>query len=177
MGSRRSLVLALLLASCDWGVPADLTGEQEREVERNLLDSVPIPAYPVGADLGGEVTYLGLDASPVPVVPGARLVLVHYFRVADIVFDWDVFVHLVHGGRSRLVNADHVPVGGLYPAWRWKKGQIVRDEQVVTLPADVEGSLKVYVGLFRGRERIEIRSGPGDRLSRVLAATLPVGEP
>jgi hypothetical protein len=119
------------------------------------------------------VTYLGLDASPSPVRPGQTLTLVHYWRVDDILFDWDVFIHLHPRGGQRF-NGDHVPVAGLHPIARWKKGQIVRDAHTVEIPDDVEEEIQVLVGMYRGPGRIEVLSGPSLPDDRVIAAVLPV---
>ena len=169
-------VVLLSTAGCRWGAPEPLTDGQRSVVEANLLDRVPETQYRVMADLGGEVTYVGLDADPVPVVPGRPLSLVHYWRVDRLVFDWEVFVHVVPTAGAARINGDHVPVSGLHPASRWERGQIVRDEHEVEIPATVTGSVSVLVGLWHGSRRIEVESGPEDVDGRVIAATLPVGK-
>jgi hypothetical protein len=172
--SSRWPLVALLAAGCSIYDAPVLDGEERARVEANLLERVPPMRHEVGADLGGEVTYLGLDAHPLPVRPGGTLTLVHYFRVERLLFDWELFVHLDRtDGRGRI-NADHVPVDGLLPARRWRRGWIVRDEHTVDLPGTLREELVVYVGLYRGQERLEVREGPRDDGDRVRAAVLAV---
>lgn len=175
---RRSLTAtAAVLCACSWGEPEPLDADQRQVVERNLLSGLPTPHYRVNADLDGEVTYLGLDASPDPARPGEPLTLVHYMQVQDIIFDWEMFVHVQPRKGAGLVNADHVPIHGLFPSSRWRKGQILRDEHVLQVPPGARGELQVLVGLYHGTGRIPVASGPADDQGRVVAAHIVLEEP
>ncbi len=167
-------IFAAALAGCRWDPHTPLTQAEQARIDASLLGVVPVVGHPVGADLGGEITYVGLDAGPV--VPGGTLTLVHVFEVTGLVFDWDLFVHVDtdQGGR---INADHVPVDGLLAPMLWKPGQIVRDEHRVVLPDELGRRVKVYVGFYRGDQRLVVRSGPQDGANRLLAAELPVTGP
>jgi hypothetical protein len=142
----------------------------------NLLSSPPSPRYPVNADLDGKVIFIGLDADPLPADAGKDLRLTQYFKVLASPGDgWRTFTHLEGPGKQNFVNADHDPVDGHYPVGSWKPGDIIRDVHTVRVP---EGwsfpVLEVYVGLWRGGERMPIKSGPHDAEGRVLAAAIPV---
>jgi hypothetical protein len=88
---------------------------------------------------------------------------------------WRIFVHLNGPNKQGFINADHKPIGGRYPATRWKPGEIIRDEHGVTLPSGYkESKVMVFAGLWKGKLRMKV-TGPKDAENRVLAATLPVG--
>ncbi|HVZ86800.1 MAG TPA: carbohydrate-binding family 9-like protein [Polyangia bacterium] len=144
--------------------------------KQNLLSAPPAPRYPVNADLDGKVVFLGLDADPLPVEAGKDLKLTQYFKVVASPGDgWRTFTHLEGPGKQNYVNADHAPVDGKYPVSAWKPGDIIRDIHTVRIPDGWSFPVvEVYVGLWRGAERMPIRTGPHDAEGRVLAASIPV---
>jgi hypothetical protein len=92
--------------------------------------------------------------------------------------DWRIFTHVQGTGGGGFVNLDHVPMRGKYPVSRWRAGDIVRDEQTFQLPASWNSSsVDVYVGLWRGNERMPVKSDRNDKQNRVLAATVPMKVP
>jgi hypothetical protein len=152
------------------------TADDLASAKANLLTTPPSPRYPVNADLDGKVLFLGIDADPVPVEAGKDLKLTQYFKVVAPPGDgWRTFTHLEGPGKQNYVNADHTPVEGKYPVSAWKAGDIVRDVHTVRVPDGWSfPALEVYVGLWRGAERLPVKSGPHDAEGRVLAASLPV---
>ena len=171
----RAPFVALALLSCVEQTPDTPTKEDLRLIAQNVLKEAPKARYPVSAELEDKVVYLGLDA-PESVAPGRAIKLVHYWKVVRAVADdWKVFVHLNGTGRQGYVNADHAPIKGRYPVARWKAGEIIRDEHSVTLPRGWKADqVEVYVGLWRGADRMKIAKGPSDGKGRVLAARIPI---
>ena len=56
-----------------------------------------------------------------------------------------------------------------------RDGQIIRDEHTIRLPPTwAHDKMKVYVGIWRGNERMPVLSGEKDPEGRLLAATIPV---
>ena len=151
------------------------TKEDEDFVKRNLLASDPSPQYATHADLDGKVEYLGLDVTPNPAEPGKDVHLTHYWKVKASLGDgWRLFTHVGGPNKQGFINVDHGPVSGKYPVSRWKKGDIIRDQHSFRLPPGwAFTSFNVYVGLWRGHERMAIKSGPKDE-DRVLAGSVPV---
>jgi hypothetical protein len=151
------------------------TKEDEDFVKRNLLASDPTPQFATRADLDGKIEYLGMDAAPNPAEPGKEIHLTHYWKVKSALGDgWRLFTHVGGPNKQGFINIDHGPVSGKYPVSRWKKGDIIRDQHSFRLPPGwAFSSFNVYVGLWRGHERMAIKSGPRDE-DRVLAATVPV---
>ncbi|MBN2495028.1 MAG: hypothetical protein JXR96_10590, partial [Deltaproteobacteria bacterium] len=170
-----TLLLALLASGCvgqDTGRPS---ADDLQVIADNVLREAPGKMrFAVGARLEDRLTYLGLDTDKASVRPGGRLELTHYWQVLRPVTGWKVFVHLNDPSQQRFINADHVPIGGRYPAGMWKPGEIVRDTHSVSVPPDWSApEIVIYAGLWRGDERMEVE-GPQDEHSRILAARIPV---
>lgn len=170
------LACALIFNACVEQDNDKPTAEDLKAVKSNILTAAPAPKYPVNADLEGKVVYLGMDVEPATAVPGKELKLVHYWKsVASPGEGWKVFTHIEGPNHQGFINADHGPVGGKYPVGQWKAGEIIRDEQTITLPATwTHDALLVYTGVWRGPTRLTVKSGPSDGSGRVLAATIPV---
>ena len=151
------------------------TKEDEEFVKKNLLVSDPTPKFATHADLDGKVEYIGLDVSPVPAEPGKDIHLTHYWKVKTAPGEgWRQFTHVGGPNKQGFINIDHGPIQNKYPVTRWKAGDIIRDEHTFRLPANwAFNTFNVYVGLWRGHERMPIKSGPRED-DRVLAATIPV---
>ncbi len=145
--------------------------------KQNILTIAPTPRYPVNADLDGKVVYLGLDVEPLPVEPGKDVKLTHYWKVVAPPpgEGWKTFTHVEGPNKQSYINADHAPVQGKYPVGAWKAGDIVRDVHTIRIPAVWSSPVvEVYVGLWRGAQRMPIKSGAHDAEGRVLAASIPV---
>jgi hypothetical protein len=151
------------------------TKEDEEFVKKNLLASEPKPQFAARADLDGKVEYLGADVAPNPAEPGKDVHITHYWKVKASVNDgWRLFTHIGGPNKQGFINVDHGPVSGKYPVHKWKAGDIIRDQHSFRLPPSwAFNSFSVYTGLWRGHERMAIKSGPNDD-GRVLAATVPV---
>jgi hypothetical protein len=152
------------------------TTEDMEFIKKNLLQTAPTPQFPVNGDLDGKVIYLGLDVSMNPVEPGKDVKLTHYWKVVSPPGPgWRMFVHVNGPGQQGFINWDHHPVRGKYPVAQWKAGEIIRDEHTNRLPVTwPHDQMQVYVGLWRGAERMNIKVGPKDSVGRLLAASVPV---
>jgi hypothetical protein len=114
-------------------------------------------------------------ASPV-VAPGGSIDVTYVWRaVRPLAGGWRPFVH-IEGPGGVWINADHVPVQGLWPVDRWRAGQFVRDHQIIPVPATVRGELTLWVGMFAGGRRLPVTgSAPTDGSQRIRMATVRVG--
>ena len=168
-----ALLVPLLLASgCFEKEGWAPTRDDNKKIRGNILKTVPAMKFKVNAELEDKATYLGLDVDREVIKPGEAFKLSHYWKVKKPIPSWKLFVHLI--GPGTYVNADHKPVGGLYPVSQWKANQIIRDEHTTTVPADYKGNkITVYVGFWQGKRRMKIK-GPQDEEDRVLAASLSV---
>jgi len=151
------------------------TKEDEEFIKKNILTSAPTPQFVSNADLDGKVTYLGLDVSPNPVEPGKDVKLTHYWKVNVAPGEgWKLFTHISGPNKQGFANVDHTPMNGKYPAARWKAGEIIRDQHTFRPPAGWNyDHLEVHTGLYRGNERMAVKSGAQSE-NRVLAASIPM---
>jgi hypothetical protein len=134
---------------------------------------------PIGATFGGgAVRYLGYEVAPARPTPGAAMRLTHYWQVEKpLDGDWTIFVHLEASGLPGvLVNGDHVALQGSYPTSQWRVGTIFRDDEMLRLPPRLPGqSLDLYVGLFRGDQRLGLDQPALGAENRLKVGTLPLG--
>lgn len=155
-----------------------LTQEQWAEVQKHILTEEPQPKYRVGARFGDKIELIGFDLTE-PLIAGKPATFTWYWRaLEDVSENWKVFVHLDSSARPFRQNLDHVPVKDMFPTNRWKKGNIVKDIQQVTLRPDWPGGAAIpYVGFYRGDQRLK-PGGPApltqEAQPRVIGPTLQV---
>ncbi|MDX2024269.1 MAG: carbohydrate-binding family 9-like protein [Deltaproteobacteria bacterium] len=152
------------------------TAEDMTFVKQHLLSAAPSPKIAVNADLDGKVVYLGMDADPVPVEPGKDVKLTHYWKVVSPPGDgWRTFTHASGHNNQGFLNFDHGPIRGKYPVSQWKAGDIIRDEHTIRLPPTWPHPIvEIHVGVWKGNQRLAVKSGPQDGKDRLLAAVLEV---
>ncbi len=135
------------------------------------------PTRSIQADFDGRVALIGYDLvlpSEKSVGAGQRFEVTWYWQVSERPpRGHEVFVHI--DGNGLRLNGDHEPTGGRYPVSRWRPGEIVADSQKLLVPANFQADdYTMYVGWFRGAERLRVLSGPSDGVDRVRAGPLPV---
>jgi len=118
------------------------------------------------------------------VKPGQSITVTYYIEMlAEHPDNNKIFVHFQgrKNDRKAWINLDHHPVGGLLPLRQLKKGQIVKDVQVIELHSDFPGGVaKIYWGLWRGDHRLKIQNAkevPHDTEGRVVVASVTVDGP
>jgi hypothetical protein len=151
------------------------TKEDEEFVKKNILSAPPAPQFVANADLDGKLIYLGMDVSPNPVEAGKDVKLTHYWKVvAPLGEGWKMFTHISGPNKQGFANVDHTPVSGKYPAAHWKAGEIIRDQHTFRPPAGWNyDHMEVYTGMFKGNERMAIKSGAKDE-NRVFCGSVPM---
>jgi hypothetical protein len=111
------------------------------------VQTVPGPiSFPAAADLG-PIELLGYDAEP---QDDGLLVRFHWRCTVPTDTDYTVFVHLVDAAGNRIAQHDGQPQGGAYPTSIWDMGEVVSDEHLLSLPADLlAGDYALQAGLYR----------------------------
>jgi hypothetical protein len=146
-------------------------------LETAVLKDAPEPQHAVGANYDDRVELVGYDLD-LPagdsVGAGQRFEVTWYWRaLGKAPSGYEVFVHI--DGHGLRLNGDHTPVGGQYPTNLWEKGDVIVDTQELTVPTNYRvGEYTMYVGLFSGSKRLEVKSGAQDGDNRVNAGTLHV---
>lgn len=136
-----------------------LTQAQWQEVKSNLLEDAPEVQYPVGANFDDKIEFIGFDIDK-PLVAGQPITVTWYWKaLADLKDNWQVFVHLDASEKSYRQHLDHHPMDGLYQTGRWKKDQIIKDIQKVTVNRDYPAGQAVpYIGFYKGDKRLPIKN-------------------
>jgi hypothetical protein len=117
----------------------------------------PAPAHLVYAPnseahpIFGEMVQLaGYTVEPEQAKPGQPLRLTLYWQaVAAMPHDYTVFVHLRQAEGATVAQADHRPLGNLYPTSLWPVGMLIRESSELFLPAELPpGRYELWVGLY-----------------------------
>lgn len=125
--------------------------------------------HPLLADLadsaeGPVLRLLGYSLGEGPLKPGQVLKLTLFWQaLADVSYDYIVFVQLQDERGKLWVNREISPVDGSYPTAGWQTGQLVRDPHDFVVSASVpDGPYHLVVGLYRitDGERLAVVSGP-----------------
>ena len=104
--------------------------------------------------VASEITPENLDSGP--------FVVTTYWEVLERVSgNYEMFIHVDQGGNR--INGDHDPVNGQYSMRYWVPGEIVRDQfEMDVSHADKQGNYTVWLGFFRGDNRLEISPEQSD---------------
>lgn len=155
-----------------------LTQAQWADVQKHILSEEPQPKYRVGAKFEDKIELIGFDVSE-PLTAGKPATFTWYWRaLTDVSDNWKVFVHFDSSGRPFRQNLDHTPVKDLFPTSKWKKGNIIKDVQEVTMRSDwPDGPAIPYFGLYRADKRLAPTgdvSTTKEAQPRVIGPTLKV---
>jgi len=106
------------------------------------------PQHVTQADFG-QAMLIGFDA-PAQARPGERTLLRLYWRAtATLPQDYTVFVHLLDGAGQPVVQADAEPRDRGYPTSAWIAGDVIPDDHVLDLPANLAPvDYVLQVGLY-----------------------------
>lgn len=151
--------------------------KNENFIAQSVLDSVPTIQHRVDAKYEDKIVLLGYDLDvphPNYVGPGETFKIKWYWQVTKAVpGSFKLFLH-VDGAGNRL-NGDHDPVDGKYPVRLWSPGDIVVDEQELSVPANYRAGLyTLFVGFYSGSTRLKVVEGPKDDADRVRAGTVTI---
>jgi hypothetical protein len=155
------------------------SSHNDNPLSRYVLEAAPNPSHPLSANLGDKLDVLGWDTFDLDgklvsfVEAGRRYRFVIYYRVvAQVAGTWETFVHV--DGFQRRFNGDHPTLDGKYPFGLWHVGDFIADRCELALePNFGAGKYRVYVGLFSGSRRLEVRRGRAEE-NRLEAGFLEV---
>jgi hypothetical protein len=108
------------------------------------------PTHPVEAVFGDMVRLTGYTVEPEKPAPGQPVRLTLYWQaLVPMPQDYSVFVHLREPGGGNVTQADHRPLGNLYPTTVWPVGETIRETSDLFLPLDLPpGDYDLWVGLY-----------------------------
>ncbi|MEW5958852.1 MAG: glycosyltransferase family 39 protein [Chloroflexota bacterium] len=123
-------------------------------VLRSRPDPRPLalqPAQPVEAVFGERLCLTGYTLEPAQPAAGQTVRLTFYWQaVAPLSRDYTVFVHLRRPEGGNVAQADHRPLGSIYPTSLWPVGELIREaNDDLMLPVDLPpGDYELWVGLY-----------------------------
>jgi len=147
-----------------------------KALDRVLLGYVAVPwaeealpewTVPVGATFGDQIKLKSVAIGG-DLMPGGGLMVTLYWealRPPDA--DFVVFVHLIDEQDKALASHDGRPMEGRYTTLAWLPGQLVPDEHLIALPAELTaGPYRLRVGLYRSEtgDRLPLTDSEGQEL-------------
>jgi len=103
-------------------------------------------SHPATANFDGQIELLGYDTAR---QPGKLAVTLYWRTLQPPAEDYAVFVHLLDPQGPIVAQHDGQPQNGAYPTSVWDIGEVVADEHVLDLPADLPpGSYRLRVGWY-----------------------------
>jgi hypothetical protein len=158
------------------------------EVQKFILDKLPEgeKLTELNVNFDDKITLVGAQIEPGLVVePGGRVKITMYWRVDKALddVDWKLFTHVLDSSGERLMNIDNVgPLRHMrrnrqsWPPGSWVPGKVYVDSQSFTMPRKLKtAKVQVVAGIWKGRERMLLKSGPSITENRALIATLDTG--
>lgn len=183
---RSSLVLALafaLLSSAGCVEKEKHTSQADKEAQKTIvLTAEPKPQHALDIRFADKVQLLGYDLSTDTVQEGKPFTVTWYWKVLEPLDQgFKVFTHLMDAEKHSRLNLDSArPFRESYPEGEWKKGDLLRDAQEVTVPKGWKSKSATFcLGFWRDETRLPITKGPHDDTNRALALTVSLagGEP
>ncbi len=116
-------------------------------------EAVEAPLFAVEANWDNQIQLLGYDLEDTAYQKGESVTLtLYYLAAAPIRFEWVTYIHVRTENNDTVVMAgqrDRQPCVDSYPTTRWQKGQVIRDEFVIHLSADVpDGEYAIFTGFY-----------------------------
>lgn len=173
----RAITVAVLLSVV---LMSACTERKQRPSARRadvLLAAAPKPQHPLDLSFDDKVDLIGYDLDTPRPSPANAFKLTWYWRVRAPLGDGvQLFTHLADASGTTHVNLDaQRAVRVAYPELSWKAGDMIRDEQVVTLPESWTSPLAVfYLGFYAGARRFDVTRGKHDAEHRGEALRLPI---
>jgi len=171
------MVGVLLLSGC---VEKEKHSSQaDLELRKSIVLSAPAkPQHPLDIQFGSKVQLIGYDLSTDAVQEGKPFTVTWYWKVLEPLDEgFRVFTHMMDAEKNSRLNLDSArPFREAYPEAGWKKGDLLRDVQEVTVPRAWKSKSATFcLGFWRESARLPITKGPSDDQNRALALTVEVG--
>jgi hypothetical protein len=143
-----------------------------------VLDAAPAGLSGARAKFAGGLELLGSEMTHETREHYEALLTTWWRLPGPMARDLYFFVHLNKPGFQS--SQEHVPGDWMYPADRWKPGDVIEDRTLYQLPPFTirPGTYEVFMGVYRRStgERLKIVEGDNDGNDRVRLGTLVVDE-
>ncbi len=176
----RDQVLAFLHDRYRWAHTVSLFDPYDQDLRIYLPPrfSLPPVQFSRTVPLTGNITFLGhdLDRRDSLYRAGEQLHLTLYWRgEATPQQAWVVFTHVLGPQDQLVAGYDNPPYRATCPTTTWRPGEVIRDEYVLRLPADLApGPYRLEIGLYDGVTgvRLPLQQPSADEGDRILLAPI-----
>lgn len=179
---RSSVMLAVLVSlslSAGCVEKEKHSSQADKELRKAIVLTAPAkPQHALDIQFGDKIQLLGYDLSTEDVQEGKPFTVTWYWKVLEPLDEgFRVFTHLMDAEKSSRLNIDAArPFREAYPEAQWKKGDLLRDVQEVTIPKNWKSKSATFcMGFWRENTRLPITKGPSDKENRALALTVELG--
>lgn len=126
---------------------------------RPRLFILPDVQYPLEAQLGDAIQFLGYDLGGDEFRPGETIHLTLYWRaLAEMEISYTVFTHLLDTEHRIWGQKDSIPARGEAPTTSWVEGEVIRDDYEIAVDPQVPlGEYAIEIGMYE--------AGTGQRLA------------
>lgn len=181
---RATLVMTMIGAAAFGCVGGSKSKVNKEALKQYILAAAPgdIPNK-LDTVFEGKAKLLGYRVQPEnkQVKPGDTVTITMYWECLDKIADgWGLFTHVLDANGQRMLHLDNV---GPLRSWvdsrqvlgpdTWEKGKIYVDQQVFTVPEELDTSELVFAtGIWKGDARLKVVSGSSDRENRAIVVRL-----
>ena len=142
-----------------------------------LIKSFPSEMKRINANFDNKALLAGYSINTDTAAPGQVLTVTWFWKsLKPIDGQWEYFTHLIDedGDMMKSVNSQGA-MRSRYKPQMWKPGEIIKDMERVTVPADWKSSvLELRTGLWQGPTRMAIKKGPADDANRAKGPIVTV---
>ncbi|MBN2529398.1 MAG: carbohydrate-binding family 9-like protein [Deltaproteobacteria bacterium] len=142
-----------------------------------LVTGTPSDMKRMDANFENKAMLLGYTVNADAAAPG-QVITVNWFWKSLKAIDgsWEYFTHLLDedGMLVKSVNSEG-PMRSKYKPHMWKPGEIMKDSERITIPADWDSkSMELRTGLWQGPERMRVIKGPVDDENRARGPVISI---
>jgi predicted membrane-bound mannosyltransferase len=140
-----------------------------RVLDRARQFDLPHIEHPLQVRIGRQARLLGYDLDTSQAYPGGRLAVTLYWQAdGPMALPFKVFTHLVGPDGGVAAQHDGPPGQGCCPASTWAAGEVIVDEHVLPLGADLApGGFVLVAGLYDEDTKVRVPAydNSGNRLT------------
>jgi mannosyltransferase len=141
-----------------------------RVLERARQFDLPEVEHSLHARIGRQARLLGYDLDTSLAHPAGQItVTLYWLAEGPMVLPFKVFTHLLNGNGTVVAQHDGPPGLGCCPANTWAAGEVIADEHIIPLGADVSpGKVLLITGLYDESTfiRVPAYDSAGNRLAQ-----------
>ena len=125
----------------------------EEQIRSSIVPKAPATPGVRKVNFDKQIQFLGFKVHPERPGAGAIIYITWYIKALTKLNKDFKFIVQLKGKDGAFFDAKHIPVNGLYPATKWRPGEIIADTQHMRLP-HVPQEYEVWVGFGLGHDTL-----------------------